>query len=244
MGRDYGALTAYLRRRPEPEVTLSFAELDDVIGGLPASARKYQAWWANSRRSQPHAQSWLDAGRRATVDFKRGAVRFTVGTEATNRPRITRLARHRRMTPGSLTPAGEPEELTLRFGWLAAGALALDPDGGVRFPRLPPMPGLYRFQFRLADVREPVSVYVGETDNLERRMASYRTPGLSQATDIRLNRRFRNYLRSDGTVLLDVTTAVYIDDDAADLTSEPVRRLAESAALVLLAERGAAIEHR
>jgi hypothetical protein len=66
----YNALKAALLARTEPVVTLSFAELDAIIGGLPNSAKTYGAWWANSRSSQPHAWAWLDAGRRASPDFR------------------------------------------------------------------------------------------------------------------------------------------------------------------------------
>jgi len=66
----YDALTAALARRDEAAVTLSFDELDAIVGGLPMSARTYHAWWANKRSSQPHARAWLDAGRSASPDFQ------------------------------------------------------------------------------------------------------------------------------------------------------------------------------
>src|SRR5688500_11505188 len=69
MGR-YDALTALLQARNDPVVTLTFAELDEIVGGLPASARKYAAWWANKVSSQPHAAAWLNANRRASPDFR------------------------------------------------------------------------------------------------------------------------------------------------------------------------------
>ena len=67
----YDALTGELAQREEPEVVLTFDELDSIVGGLPNSARTYHAWWANKRTSQPHARAWLDAGRVASVDFTR-----------------------------------------------------------------------------------------------------------------------------------------------------------------------------
>lgn len=75
----YAQLTPFLLSKPEAQVTLSFDDLDKVIaGGLPASGRQYHAWWANNASSQPHAKFWLDAGRRASPDFKNKRVTFTL----------------------------------------------------------------------------------------------------------------------------------------------------------------------
>ncbi|MGQ0801918.1 MAG: endonuclease NucS domain-containing protein [Pseudomarimonas sp.] len=74
----YEALTASLLSRSEPRVTLTFSELDSIVGGLPKSAKTYPAWWANNSSSQPHAKSWLDAGRRASPDFKAMHAIFTL----------------------------------------------------------------------------------------------------------------------------------------------------------------------
>ncbi len=42
-------LYKYLRDSGEPVVQLSFQEISDMVGGLPKSASKYQAWWANEK---------------------------------------------------------------------------------------------------------------------------------------------------------------------------------------------------
>ena len=65
----------------ESQVALSFEELDAIVeGGLPNSAKQYGAWWANNASSQPHAKFWLDAGRRASPDFKGKRTVFTLDT--------------------------------------------------------------------------------------------------------------------------------------------------------------------
>lgn len=74
----YAQLTPFLLAKQEPQVTLTFDELDSIVGGLPNSARQHSAWWANSAASQPHAKYWLDAGRRAAPDFKGKKVVFTL----------------------------------------------------------------------------------------------------------------------------------------------------------------------
>lgn len=77
----YDSLTAALRERSEPEVVMSFAELDEIVGGLPASARTYREWWTNRTSSQPHSLGWLAAGRMATPDFERGTAIFRLDPE-------------------------------------------------------------------------------------------------------------------------------------------------------------------
>lgn len=72
MGK-YGPLRDYLRRCKNDEVTLSFADIELIIGGsLPPSASKYNEWWANIGDSpytqHNHAKSWHSAGYRVQVD--------------------------------------------------------------------------------------------------------------------------------------------------------------------------------
>jgi hypothetical protein len=47
---DYGRLTAYLRRRRQPCITLTFAQLEEeiLLGLLPWAARVYPGWWSNA----------------------------------------------------------------------------------------------------------------------------------------------------------------------------------------------------
>ena len=75
----YAQLTSVLLSNPVAQVILTFDELDKIVpGGLPASAKQYPAWWANNASSQPHAKYWLDAGRRATPNFKANRAVFTL----------------------------------------------------------------------------------------------------------------------------------------------------------------------
>ena len=71
----YAPLRAFLETRTEPVVELSFAEVDRIVGGLPRSAYAHRPWWANDR-SHSQAGAWLDAGRKASVDWSLRAVRF------------------------------------------------------------------------------------------------------------------------------------------------------------------------
>ena len=77
----YDPLKDYLMGCDSDEVVLTFARIEEILGrALPASARKYDAWWANvgdgvdTRHS--HARSWDAAGYRARVDRVGGTVVF------------------------------------------------------------------------------------------------------------------------------------------------------------------------
>lgn len=79
----YAALQARLEEDLDREVVLSFDEIDDLVGSLPASARNHRAWWANSRSGHSHAAAWLETGRQVTdVNLTRGLVCFSPGSQA------------------------------------------------------------------------------------------------------------------------------------------------------------------
>lgn len=51
-------LTEYLQGCPD-SVTVSWAELDAIVGGLPPSATKHRPWWSGDR---PQVNAWKSAG--------------------------------------------------------------------------------------------------------------------------------------------------------------------------------------
>lgn len=69
-------LVSWLEGASSP-VTLSFGDLEDIIGrALPPSARRHRAWWANSPSGTP-ARQWLAEGWRARqVDLAGERVRL------------------------------------------------------------------------------------------------------------------------------------------------------------------------
>jgi hypothetical protein len=126
-----------------------------------------------------------------------------------------------------------PIEVRVRLQWTEAGVVVLDGEGKPTFPRPTASYGLYRLTFSGPAAR----VYIGETENLHRRLSvNYRNPGPSQQTSTRINALLRDHLTQGGTVSLAVTTAatVVIDDHERplDLSTKAGRLLAESAALV------------
>ena len=124
--------------------------------------------------------------------------------------------------------------LSASFEWVDLGEILLDDLGKPQFPRAPQRPGLYKFEFLNGDIR---SVYIGETDRLDRRFQHYRTPGPTQQTNIRLNALITETLRASGTkVTVQILTdgaliMLNSESTAADLTRKMVRVLLEQAAL-------------
>lgn len=81
--RKYTPLVAFLQAQTQDSVTLSFGQIDKLVGGLPRSAREHQAWWGNSRTEDTHtwAHLWIAAGwERGALDMPRELVTFTRGS--------------------------------------------------------------------------------------------------------------------------------------------------------------------
>ena len=63
MSNKYAPLTRFLRQQEAPRITMTFQELEEVLGfSLPASAWKYPSWWSNAASGQSQVRGWRDAG--------------------------------------------------------------------------------------------------------------------------------------------------------------------------------------
>ncbi len=76
----YEPLTRHLESRQAGDVRMTFREIERVLNrGLPMSARRHQAWWANTT-SHSHADSWLRIGWRThDLDLAGERVAFARG---------------------------------------------------------------------------------------------------------------------------------------------------------------------
>jgi DNA-binding XRE family transcriptional regulator len=79
-GSKYHPLQIYLRERGLDEVTLTFTQIEQVLGTpLPEGARIDASWWGNRLRSSAQAAAWLAAGYRVkAVSIARRRVVFEV----------------------------------------------------------------------------------------------------------------------------------------------------------------------
>ncbi len=74
----YDPLRDYLAGLDQTSVTMSFARVEQLVGPLPASARKHRPWWAND--SKVEAQAWRAAGWHVdSVDQRNEHVVFALG---------------------------------------------------------------------------------------------------------------------------------------------------------------------
>jgi hypothetical protein len=73
----YEPLGEYLRKQTTKRATLSFKDVEGIIGdALPDSARNHRAWWANDPK-HVEAKAWLDAGwKSASVSLMEERVVF------------------------------------------------------------------------------------------------------------------------------------------------------------------------
>jgi hypothetical protein len=78
----YLPLEAFLSGQTELEVSMSFDDIEQVIGApLPPAAFKHRAWWSNNPSNSVITHAWLNAGyktERVDMDsrklvFRRGA---------------------------------------------------------------------------------------------------------------------------------------------------------------------------
>lgn len=63
-GSRYDPLGEFLKNQRAASVTLTFTEVEELVGALPPSARRHGAWWSNNPAMHPQAEAWLDAGWR------------------------------------------------------------------------------------------------------------------------------------------------------------------------------------
>jgi hypothetical protein len=74
----YRALHDHLRRITTASITMTFSEVEKVLGDqLPRSAHKHSAWWANETDGRHlHARAWMQAGWKARPNLAAKCVTF------------------------------------------------------------------------------------------------------------------------------------------------------------------------
>ena len=130
MPSKYDPLRAYLaaaKKRSESGITLSFDEIDQIVGGLPATARSQVTWWENSQVTRAHVKAWLAVGWAAHADLAAQTVTFTIepGGPPSNTPPAPHAASGK--TPGTDTSwrSMAPDLLAGAVAVIAAGVAVL-----------------------------------------------------------------------------------------------------------------------
>ena len=84
----YGPLRDFLSARGDRPVSLSFGEIEEIIGRpLPSSASGAvsRQWWANAP-SHSQARAWLSGGRKAKLNLSTRSVTFSRLKSSTTLP--------------------------------------------------------------------------------------------------------------------------------------------------------------
>ncbi|THD45039.1 MAG: hypothetical protein E7774_08795 [Bradyrhizobium sp.] len=127
----YQPLTQHLRTQRANSVTMSFSEIERVLGAkLPPSASSHRAWWSNNPTNNVMTKAWLEAG------FHSGQV------DLAGRKLVFKRVKAAQQPP-SFAENPQSDFVTLRklglFGWLrgtviSAGDLTepADPDWAKR----------------------------------------------------------------------------------------------------------------
>lgn len=117
-GSKYHPLFSHLQQAAGEPVTLTFAQIEELLGTpLPGSARARAGWWSNRSQGAVQAAAWMDAGyhvvgvdlQTETVHFDKAQLTYTVeksgDTVLWNSGMIKALRQHMGMSQGEL--AGE-----------------------------------------------------------------------------------------------------------------------------------------
>jgi hypothetical protein len=240
----YDPLTAKLSNDPNELVELTFEDIDELVGGLPKSARKNPGWWSNGQ-SCHQSRYWTSAQRRARPDLDHSRVRFVRSDEiaeivAINEKAAPRADETSELTtrfPVQLTVTGEHLRTIVSFEWQSAEEIR-ERAGKLEMPQLPPKEGIYRF--RIEHVEGDVSYHIGQAENLFRQMGHYRTAnGTKQG---KVSETLARTLRTGGRVSVDVVTAALCGGESLDFKREYARSLVESLAIAEAERTGLSLE--
>ena len=230
-----------LAAKGRQSVEFDFVDIAALVGGLPPSAFKHPAWWAND--SKVEAVAWRAADWHVDmVNLSRQRVRFARGSVGGSH----RRTHHDPPAPAPVHAAhvdpdqlgGSALELHLQLAWQPIGAAVRDPDGRLRFADPTQAAGIYRIILWGRRGQIQLEVYIGEAQDLRRRWSNYRHPGPTQHTSRRVSARLLDHLDQGGQITLAIATSATIQDgDHAptplSLTRKTARVLAEHAALAM-----------
>lgn len=236
----YAALREYLNGLKSDHWNATFIEIEDILGfPLPSSARRYPAWWANQNpRSHVQCSGWLDAGWRTSglnleterVTLLRSNTESASDENNAHKPTKSSLEWNDVLNPRQ---DGDSVSLNVTFSWQQLGNVFIDQKDRLAFPRTPISPAIYRFMIKKGKTCE---FYIGETDEISRRLQHYRTPGVTQRTNRRLTTLMKDCLGKGGSVevaiIENANMSAISSETPLDLSDKLQRRLIEHAAIV------------
>lgn len=233
----YSPLQNFLSHLKGDTKKMTFSEIEKILAfSLPASSKKYPAWWANQEHSV-QSDAWLKAGwithdldlNNQTITFAKNPIRGKITKANIQKSAPSKLYPEPHSWDGAQTIKN-----SFHMEWQHLGKVILE-QGRLSFPRADTIPALYRFRIRRGDGSE--AVYVGETVSLRRRFGNYRNPAASQKTSLRINGILTQALQNGAEISISVITQnAWIDDGSGqkvlDLSSKVSRCFLENAAIL------------
>ena len=109
MGK-YDPLKAFLESQPIEQVSMTFAEIERLLGVPLPKSKQYPAWWSNNPSNNTMTKAWLDAGftteqvdtANEKLTFRRLKPRFPTGSTGAEVSRAGWLARLRAELGGTV----------------------------------------------------------------------------------------------------------------------------------------------
>jgi hypothetical protein len=247
----YHLLGEFLRHRKSDHWQATFSNIEKILGfQLPVSARIYQAWWANQHQGQrTQCSSWMDAGWEVRgLNLAAETVSFYRLSDPVPKGSLPSKLSHRTNLQWNDVVVSKSEHTKVSdvsFSWGSLGTASIDEKGRIRFPKTAFGPAVYRIE--LVSPSSPL-YYFGETDEISLRLQQYRTPNISQTTNLRLNRLIIGCIEASGTVgisvAMDATLAFENSSANADFSKKHQRLLFESAAIAAALESNAEVLNR
>ena len=135
--------------------------------------------------------------------------------------------------------------IAVSFDWAAVGDIHRSPARRLIIPEVAAGPGIYRFRISGGTGAE---VYIGESENLRRRMSANYASTHTGQTNVRVREWLHGNLDADRSVELAIVcnAVLAIDGEpiAADLRQADTRLLIENAALILARRAGDRVQNR
>ena len=125
----YSSLTTFLASRTQPRISMSFEDIERVVGSkLPQSAFNHRAWWSNNPTNSVMTKAWLAAGFRSEdVDMTARRLVFSRSVPQLSTGDASRVA-----------PASTGSPLAGLFGGLK-GTVHIEPGTDLTLPSTAPI---------------------------------------------------------------------------------------------------------
>lgn len=228
-GRSFDLAADVVRRKLSGGVPESIQEYWVEVDGVRWPVKQVMALATGLERRAFQSQNSRRLLERIGFSVGQGGSEISAN-QGTARPRVNRTA-----FDADTLDLLETIDIRVAFDWLRAGQINLDAEGLPKFPPLPRVPGLYRYDFGLDDAGVR-TLYIGESVELARRASNYRnakTDRSRQRTSRRIHKEIIQHLEAGGSIEFAIATRVTIHDgEDTDLRLKSARRLAENAAVL------------